>query len=280
MTKVDYPEEIRLLIAQLKRLPGIGPRSAERIALWLLRSSQSPSTDLARALTAASAGILLCPSCGFFASTVHGCRICGNPTRDAALLCVIEQATDILPLERTGAFKGHYHALHGRLSPLDNIGPEDLRIPPLLQRLREGTIQFRTNDADEPIIRINTRGKVFEVATEVLRPFDSFPIRVPSGTYGMSFTQAVKIEIEPPSGRVSFGTAYVIRTTDLNGRVLSVLSFDSSLQRLNVTVPAGSVIEDWTDSISITRRNTGVSTRDSDAVFADSGLLAASLTNA
>lgn len=141
MTKVDYPEEIRLLIAQLKRLPGIGPRSAERIALWLLRSSQSPSTDLARALTAASAGILLCPSCGFFASTVHGCRICGNPTRDAALLCVIEQATDILPLERTGAFKGHYHALHGRLSPLDNIGPEDLRIPPLLQRLREGTIR-------------------------------------------------------------------------------------------------------------------------------------------
>jgi len=141
VTKVDYPEEIRLLIAQLKRLPGIGPRSAERIALWLLRSSQSPSADLARALTDASAGILLCPSCGFFASIVSGCLICQNPTREAALLCVIEQATDILPLERTGAFKGHYHALHGRLSPLDNIGPEDLRIPPLLQRLREGTIR-------------------------------------------------------------------------------------------------------------------------------------------
>ena len=141
MTKIDYPEEIRLLITHLKRLPGIGPRSAERIALWLLRSAQSPSADLARALTAASAGIQLCPSCGFFASTAHGCLICENPTRDVTLLCVIEQATDILPLERTGAFKGHYHALHGRLSPLDNIGPEDLRIPALLQRLRGGTIR-------------------------------------------------------------------------------------------------------------------------------------------
>lgn len=141
MTKIDYPEEIRLLIAQFKRLPGIGPRSAERIALWLLRSNQSPSADLARALTDASAGIRLCPSCGFFASLATGCLICENPARDRTLICVIEQATDILPLERTGAFKGHYHALHGRLSPLDNIGPDDLRIAPLLQRLREGTIR-------------------------------------------------------------------------------------------------------------------------------------------
>ena len=141
MTRVDYPEEIRLLIAQLKRLPGIGPRSAERIALWLLRSNQSPSGDLAQALTTASSGIRLCPSCGFFASVAAGCRICENPARDSTLLCVIEQATDILPLERTGAFKGHYHALHGRLSPLDNIGPDDLRIAPLLQRLRLGILR-------------------------------------------------------------------------------------------------------------------------------------------
>jgi recombination protein RecR len=141
VSKVDYPEELRHLIAQLKRLPGIGPRSAERIALWLLRSPQSPSADLARALTTAAAGVLLCPSCGFFASHGAGCPLCDNPTRDAASLCVIEQATDILPLERTGAFKGQYHALHGRLSPLDNIGPEDLRIASLLTRLRTGTIR-------------------------------------------------------------------------------------------------------------------------------------------
>ncbi len=141
MTKVDYPEELRHLITHLKRLPGIGPRSAERIALWLLRSPQSPSADLARALTAASAGIQLCPSCGFFASLAAGCILCDNPARDLAVICVIEQATDILPLERTGAFKGHYHSLHGRLSPLDNIGPEDLRIAALLQRLRGGPVR-------------------------------------------------------------------------------------------------------------------------------------------
>lgn len=140
MSKVDYPEELRHLIAHLKRLPGIGPRSAERIALWLLRAPQSPSADLALALTAAHAGVLLCPSCGFFASRTTGCMLCDNPARDSASVCVIEQATDILPLERTGAFKGQYHALHGRLSPLDNIGPEDLRIPALLQRLRTGTV--------------------------------------------------------------------------------------------------------------------------------------------
>ena len=141
MTKVDYPEEIRLLIAQLKRLPGIGPRSAERIALWLLRSPQNPSPELAAALSTAAAGTQLCPSCGFFMSRAVGCMLCENPARDISQICVIEQPTDILPLERTGVFKGHYHALHGRLSPLDNIGPENLRIAPLLARLRETAVQ-------------------------------------------------------------------------------------------------------------------------------------------
>ncbi|MDB6134176.1 MAG: recombination protein recr c4-type zinc finger [Verrucomicrobiales bacterium] len=137
---VGYPDEIRALIAQLKRLPGVGPRSAERIALWLLRSRQTPSTDLATALNQAQAEIELCPVCGFFASRTAGCTLCGNSDRDVTQLCVVEQATDVLPLERTGAFRGHYHALHGRLSPLDNIGPEDLRIDTLMQRLREGFI--------------------------------------------------------------------------------------------------------------------------------------------
>lgn len=140
MSKVDYPEELRHLITQLKRLPGVGPRSAERIALWLLRSPQSPSADLAKSLTTAQAEVLLCPLCGFFASRAAGCMLCDNPARDTTTLCVIEQPTDILPLERTGAFKGQYHALHGRLSPLDNIGPDDLRIPALIQRLRSGAI--------------------------------------------------------------------------------------------------------------------------------------------
>lgn len=136
---LDYPDEIRALVSQLKRLPGVGPRSAERIALWLLRVRNSPAQELAVALTQARANVRLCGICGFFAGGSE-CALCGDPGRDPALLCVVEQATDILPLDRTGAFRGHYHALHGKISPLDNVGPEDLRIGPLLQRLREGRI--------------------------------------------------------------------------------------------------------------------------------------------
>jgi recombination protein RecR len=141
VTKVDYPDEIRSLILQLKRLPGIGPRGAERIALWLLRSPQSPSASLAAALTEAAERVVLCDVCGFFASRSTGCRLCGDASRDAAMLCVVEQSTDILPLERTGAYHGHYHVLHGRISPLDNIGPEELRIGQLVQRLSGGTVR-------------------------------------------------------------------------------------------------------------------------------------------
>ncbi len=140
MIKVDYPEEIRALILQLKRLPGIGPRSAERIALWLLRSAQNPSADLATALTSAAKRVMLCPVCGFFASSAAGCVLCNDLTRDGSLLCVVEQSTDILPLERTGAFHGYYHVLHGRISPLDNIGPEELRIGQLMGRLQDGHV--------------------------------------------------------------------------------------------------------------------------------------------
>lgn len=140
MTKVDYPQEIRSLILQLKRLPGIGPRSAERIALWLLRSPESPSGSLAASLTESAASVMLCEICGFFASRNTGCRLCGDTSRDAGLICVVEQSTDILPLERTGAYHGNYHVLHGRISPLDNIGPEDLRIGQLSQRLEGGAV--------------------------------------------------------------------------------------------------------------------------------------------
>lgn len=141
MTKVDYPDEIRALILQFKRLPGIGPRSAERIALWLLRSPHAPSSALAAALSEAADRVVLCDVCGFFASRSSGCRLCGDTTRDASLLCVVEQSTDILPLERTGAYHGHYHVLHGRISPLDNIGPEELRIGQLIGRLHDGTVR-------------------------------------------------------------------------------------------------------------------------------------------
>ena len=138
MKRIDFPEPVRDLVGELKHLPGIGPRSAERIAVWLLQSPKADCGALAGALQTAKETIQPCPVCGFFA-TAEGCAVCDDPSRDNQMLCVIEQATDVLPLERSGVFKGRYHCLGGKLSPLDRVSPEDLRIPTLLRRIETAT---------------------------------------------------------------------------------------------------------------------------------------------
>lgn len=137
MKRADFPESVRVLIGELKHLPGIGPRSAERIAVWLLQHPKADPNALAEALRLAKERTVSCPVCGFFA-TAEGCDLCRDPQRDESCLCVVEQATDVLPLERSGAFRGRYHCLGGKLSPLDRVSPEDLRIPQLLKRLEQG----------------------------------------------------------------------------------------------------------------------------------------------
>lgn len=134
MIRADFPEPVRELVAGLKRLPGIGPRSAERIAVWLLQSPKADPAALSAALIHATETVRPCPSCGFFA-TDQGCVLCDDPKRDDHSLCVVEQATDVLPMERSGVFRGRYHCLGGKLSPLDRVSPEDLRITPLLRRI-------------------------------------------------------------------------------------------------------------------------------------------------
>ena len=135
MKRIDYPPAIKALIAELKRLPGIGPRSAERIALWMIQSRDARPAEVARVIGEVTQSIRACPQCGFF-STEPLCDICADAQRDATVLCVVEQPTDILPLERTGVFRGRYHTLGGRISPLDHIGPEDLRIDALIERIK------------------------------------------------------------------------------------------------------------------------------------------------
>ncbi|HUF62901.1 MAG TPA: recombination mediator RecR [Verrucomicrobiales bacterium] len=134
--RAEYPAALRELIDALKRLPGIGPRSAERIALWLLQAGDSAAASLAQSLATAREELRPCSSCGFLAGK-EGCPICGDPRRDAGVLCVVERAPDVLALERTGAFEGRYHVLGGRLSPLNHCGPEDLRLRELVDRVRE-----------------------------------------------------------------------------------------------------------------------------------------------
>ena len=136
MNRAEYPAALRELVAQLKRMPGIGPRSAERIALWMVGARNARPAEIAAAISAVAASVRPCTRCGFF-STEPVCEICRDETRARDVLCVVEQPTDILPLERTGAFRGLYHSLGGRISPLDHVGPEDLRINELLERVRK-----------------------------------------------------------------------------------------------------------------------------------------------
>jgi recombination protein RecR len=117
-------------------MPGIGPRSAERIALWIVQKKDARASEIADAISQIALGIRPCIRCGFFSES-DLCVICSNPARDSTSLCVVEQPTDILALERTGIFRGLYHSLGGRLSPLDHVGPESLRIDALERRVRE-----------------------------------------------------------------------------------------------------------------------------------------------
>ena len=134
MRKTEYPPALRELVAQLRRMPGVGPRSAERIALWMVQARENQPEEIARAITLTRTAIHPCKLCGYF-STNELCEICNDPSRNVDLLCVVEQPTDILPLEKTSAFRGRYHSLGGRISPLDHVGPEDLRIKELLDRV-------------------------------------------------------------------------------------------------------------------------------------------------
>jgi len=120
-------------------MPGVGPRSAERIALWMVRARDDKPEQIARGITDTRQSIRSCKLCGFFAVGVF-CDICADSSRSTDLLCVVEQPTDILPLEKTNAFRGRYHSLGGKISPLDHIGPDDLRIKELLERLDQEKI--------------------------------------------------------------------------------------------------------------------------------------------
>jgi len=134
------PPAVVELIAALRRLPGIGPRSAERIALHLAQSDPEQLRSLADALVRTSSQVQTCRLCGGLTEQ-QPCPICEDPRRDHSLVCVVERPVDIVSIEKTGSFRGVYHSLDGRLSPTDGIGPEDLRIGELEQRLQSEPIK-------------------------------------------------------------------------------------------------------------------------------------------
>ena len=131
--------EIERLITLLARLPGLGPRSARRAALQLIKRRESLLEPLAKAMDDAARTIRTCAICGNV-DTVDPCQICDDEARDKALVCVVEDVADLWALERTGAFRGRYHVLGGTLSAIDGVGPDELRIPGLVERAASAVV--------------------------------------------------------------------------------------------------------------------------------------------
>jgi recombination protein RecR len=136
----SLPEPVRSLIAALSRLPGIGPRSAERIALHLIQADPDSVRNLAEILVRTREQVAPCSICGALTEQ-QPCVFCTDPQRDATLLCLVERPADIISIEKSGAFRARYHVLGGKISPLNGIGPEDLRIAQLESRLTNEPIQ-------------------------------------------------------------------------------------------------------------------------------------------
>jgi recombination protein RecR len=134
------PEPVTALIAALNKLPGIGPRSAERIALHLVQAEVGTVKQLAEAIVRARERIQFCSTCGALTEK-SPCGICDDPRRDASLVCVVEQPVDIFSIEKSGTYRGKFHVLGGKLSPLDGVEPDDLRIADLEQRLTHEPIK-------------------------------------------------------------------------------------------------------------------------------------------
>lgn len=131
----EYAEPMARLIDSLRRLPGIGPKSAQRIAFHLLKAEPEEADRLASALRELKSKIRLCEVCNNF-TDVSPCSYCSDGSRDARLVCVVEEPANIVPVEKTGKYRGRYHVLHGALSPLQGVGPDQLRIGNLLARIQ------------------------------------------------------------------------------------------------------------------------------------------------
>jgi recombination protein RecR len=133
-------EPVSRLIEAFSRLPGIGPKTASRLAFYLLRAPREEALVLAEALRDLKDRIVLCSRC-FNISEASLCPICQDDTRDPSIICVVEEPLDLVAIERTREYRGLYHVLHGAISPVEGIGPEDLKIEPLLERLRREPVK-------------------------------------------------------------------------------------------------------------------------------------------
>jgi recombination protein RecR len=137
---VDYPAPVERLIDELRKLPGVGPKSAQRIAFYLLRGTKDDAGRLAEAIATLLDGIRTCSECHSVTDR-ELCQHCSDPGRSPRTICVVEEPHDVVAIEKTRDFKGRYHVLHGALSPLSGVGPDELRVAGLVERVRSGGVE-------------------------------------------------------------------------------------------------------------------------------------------
>lgn len=187
-----YPPSLKDLIRQFSKLPGLGEKSATRIAMHLLRASQADVDRLATAVHQLQRRIRTCERCYHFTDEPL-CAICSDPSRQMGQLCVVESTADLLAIESAGTFRGTYHVLQGSLAPLDGVGPDDLRIQELLERLDKETIT-------EVILATNPSSEGEATAHYLMRLMENHPVRVSRIAYGipmggdLKYTDKVTLE--------------------------------------------------------------------------------------
>lgn len=165
-----YPQSIQALIRNLSKLPGVGEKTAERLAIHILRKPLADAEQLAHSIVAVKQKIKLCSMCYALSDTEH-CRICRDEARDQRLLCVVEQPADMVSIEKSGAYNGLYHILGGVLSPIDGIGPQELRMGELQRRLAQGVIK-------EVVIATGTSVEGASTADYIARTMTSADVKI------------------------------------------------------------------------------------------------------
>jgi len=172
-----YPEPVSKLIEGFMKLPGIGQKTAGRLAFYVLSMKEDDVLDLAKALVNAKRQLHYCSICNNI-TDVDPCRVCSDKSRDGSVICVVQEPKDVVAMERTREFDGYYHVLHGAISPMDGIGPEDIRIPDLLKRLRDEQVK-------EVILATNPNIEGEATAMYLSRLIKPFGIRVTRIAHGL-----------------------------------------------------------------------------------------------
>ena len=167
---MHYPLSILNLIKSLAKLPGVGEKTAERLAMHILRCPLKEAEQLAANILDMRQKVKVCSLC-FALSETETCHICSDPSRNASLMCVVEQPADMVAIEKSGSFKGIYHILSGVLSPMNGIGPDNIRIRELIERTREGSIK-------EIIIATGTNVEGESTASYIAQCIEKYPVKI------------------------------------------------------------------------------------------------------